>query len=191
MPLDSFSIVWDASIIPGVSLAGIPLHASAVDLEAVLSKYLTDKNSLRYRFEGAPDLCLSGYGLDERGNGGYSFSIFDDEIVSELKKGVPALSVLIRSGRVYAVKVYDFSFPGEPAHRFVYKGLLSECIGLGSLVSDILPFTSLEFDEAEEWFYTGRDYGALEVTGWGGSGGAAEPAYYSYLCNSGMIGLHV
>lgn len=86
MPLDSFSIVWDAPIIPCVSLAGIPLHASAVDLEAVLSKYLTDKNSLRYRFEGAPDLCLSGYGLDERGNGGYSFSIFDDEIVSELKK---------------------------------------------------------------------------------------------------------
>ncbi|MER0044482.1 MULTISPECIES: hypothetical protein [unclassified Pseudomonas] len=167
MPLDSFSIVWDASIIPGVSLAGIPLHASAVDLEAVLSKYLTDKNSSLYRFEGAPELCLSRYGLDDRGNGGYSFSIFDDEIVSELKKGVPALSVLIRSGRVYAVKVYDFSFPGEPAHRLVYKGLLSECIGLGSLVSDILPFTSLEFDEAEEWFYTGRDYGALEVTGWG------------------------
>ena len=129
MPLDSFSIVWDASIIPGVSLAGIPLHASAVDLEAVLSKYLTDKNSSLYRFEGAPELCLSRYGLDDRGNGGYSFSIFDDEIVSELKKGVPALSVLIRSGRVYAVKVYDFSFPGEPAHRLVYKGLLSECIG--------------------------------------------------------------
>ncbi|WNW12257.1 hypothetical protein RRX38_14260 [Pseudomonas sp. DTU_2021_1001937_2_SI_NGA_ILE_001] len=167
MPLDSFSIAWDAPIIPGVSLAGIPLHASAFDLETVLSKYLIDKNSLRYRFEGGPDLFLSGHGLDERSNGGYSFSIFDDEIVSELKKGVPALSVLIRSGRVYAVKVYDFSFPGEPAHRFVYKGLLSECIGLGSPVSDILPFTSLEFDEAEEWFYTGQDYGALEVTGWG------------------------
>lgn len=86
MPLDSFSIVWDASIIPGVSLAGIPLHASAVDLEAVLSKYLTDKNSSLYRFEGAPELCLSRYGLDDRGNGGYSFSIFDDEIGSELKK---------------------------------------------------------------------------------------------------------
>lgn len=38
MPLESFSIVWDASIIPGVSLAGIPLHASAVDLETMLSK---------------------------------------------------------------------------------------------------------------------------------------------------------
>ncbi|PKH17713.1 hypothetical protein [Pseudomonas fluorescens] len=166
-PLDNFSVVWDAPVVPGVSLAGIPLHASAVALEAVLSRYLAYKNSLRYRFEGAPDLCLNRYDLDECGNGGYSFSIFDDEIVSEFKKGTPALSILVRSGRVYAVKVYDFSFPGEPAHKFVYKGLLSECIGLGSHVSDILPFTSLEFDEAEEWFCTGRDYGALEITGWG------------------------
>ncbi|WP_256583071.1 hypothetical protein [Pseudomonas sp. HMWF032] len=167
MPLESFSVTWDAQIIPGVSLAGIPLHASAADLEAVLSRYLVDKNSLRYRFEGAPDLRLSWYGLEECGSGGYSFSLFDDEIVSEFKKGVPALSVLISGGRVCAVKVYDFSFPDEPAHRFVYKGLLSGSIGLGSLVSDILPFTGLEFDEAEEWFYTGRDYGVLEVTGWG------------------------
>lgn len=167
MSVDRFSIAWDASIIPGVSLAGIPLHASVVDLDAVLSKYLTDENSLRYRFEGAPDLWLSGYGLDECGNGGYSFSIVEDEVVGELKKGVPALSVLVRAGRVCAVKVYDFSFPGEAAHGFVYKGLLSECVGLGSLVSDILSFTSLEFDEAEEWFYTDRDYGVLEITGWG------------------------
>lgn len=168
-PLENFSVTWDAPIVPGVSLAGIPLHASAIDLEAVFSRYLIDKSSLLYRFEGAPGLCLSWYGLDECGNGGYSFSIFDDEIVSEFRKGVPALSVLIRNGKVYAVKVYDFSFPGEPEHRFVYKGLLSGGIGLGSLVSDILPFTSLEFDEAEEWFNTGRDYGALEVTGWGGA----------------------
>ncbi len=167
MPKDSFSVVWDASIIPGVSLAGIPLHASAVDLDAVLSKYLIEEKSMRYRFDGAPDLCLSLSGLDECGNGGYSFSIFHDEVVGELRKGVPALSVLIRSGRVYALKVYDFSFPGEPAHRLVYKGLWSECIGLGSLVSDILPFTSLEFSEAEEWFYTAPEYGSLEVTGWG------------------------
>lgn len=38
---------------------------------------------------------------------------------------------------------------------------------MGSLVSDLLPFTSLEFDSAEEWFYTDQDYGGLEVTGWG------------------------
>lgn len=167
MPLDYFSVVWDAPIVPGVSLAGIPLHASAVDLEAVLSRYLIDKASLRYRFEGAPDLRLNECGLDGCGKGGFSFSIFDDEIVGELKKGMPALSVLVRGGRVCAVKVYDFSFPGEPAHKFVYKGRLSGGIGLGSLVSDLLPFTGLEFDEAEEWFYTGHDYGVLEVTGWG------------------------
>lgn len=35
-------------------------------------------------------------------------------------------------------------------------------IGLGSLVSDLLPFTSLEFDSAEEWFYTDQSYGGLE-----------------------------
>lgn len=165
--LDSFSVVWDAPIIPGVSLAGIPLHASVVGLEAMLSRYLTDENSSRYSFEGSPDLRLSGYGLDECGNGGYSFSVFEDEVVGELRQGVPALSILIRNDRICAIKVYDFSFPCEPAHKFVYKGLLSGCIGLGSHVSDILPFTNLEFDEAEEWFYTGRDYGVIEVTGWG------------------------
>jgi hypothetical protein len=44
---------------------------------------------------------------------------------------------------------------------------LPEGIGLGGLVSDLLSFTALEFDEAEEWFYTDEDYGGLEVTGWG------------------------
>jgi hypothetical protein len=167
MALEVFSVVWDAPIIPGVSLAGIPLHASAVDLEAVLSRYLVDKISLRYRFERGPDLCLRGCSLDESGNGGYVFSLFDDHIVSESKKGVPALSVLIRDGRVFALKVYDFSFPGDLASEFCYRGLLSGSIGLGSPVSDVLAFTRLEFDEAEEWFYAGHNYSGLEITGWG------------------------
>lgn len=167
MELDFFSVVWDAPIIPGVSLAGIPLHASAVDLEAVFSRYLVDKISLKYRFDRGPDLCLRGCSLDESGNGGYVFSLFEDHIVSEFKKGIPALSVLVRGGRVFALKVYDFSFPGDLASEFFYKGLWSGCIGLGSPVSDVLAFTSLEFDEAEEWFYAGHDYSGLEITGWG------------------------
>ncbi|EPN31185.1 hypothetical protein A244_38005, partial [Pseudomonas syringae pv. actinidiae ICMP 18807] len=40
-------------------------------------------------------------------------------------------------------------------------------IGLGSLVSELLPYTQLEFDEAEEWFYTDDKYGEVEVTGLG------------------------
>lgn len=164
---NDFSISWVAPIVPSVSLAGIPLDVSAEVLECVLLKYLVDASSLLYKFENSPDLLLRMHGLDELGNGGYSFSLFNDAIINGLLKGTPALSIMVRVGKVYAVKVYGFSFPREPAHRFVYKGLLSECMGLGSLVSDILPFTSLEFDEAEEWFYTGCDYGAVEVTGWG------------------------
>lgn len=69
-------MVWDAPIIPGVSLAGIPLHASAADLEAVFSRYLVDKISLKYRFDRGPDLCLRGCNLDKLGDGGYVFFHF-------------------------------------------------------------------------------------------------------------------
>lgn len=46
-----------------------------------------------------------------------------------------------------ALKVYDFSFSGDLASEFFYKGLLSGRIGLGSPLSDVLALTSLEFDE--------------------------------------------
>ncbi|MCH5488897.1 hypothetical protein [Pseudomonas syringae] len=162
-----FSISWVAPIVPSVSLAGIPLDISAEVLERVLLKYLVDASSLLYKFENSPDLLLRTHGLDELGNGGYSFSLFNDAIINNLLKGTPALSIMVRAGKVYAVKVYDFSFSGEFAREFVYKGVLPAGIGLGSLVSDLLSFTSLEFDSAEEWFYTDQSYGGLEVTGWG------------------------
>lgn len=164
---EDMCVAWDAPIVPGFSLAGIPLHMDAADLETELSRYLVEGRRLRYRFEGAPDLHLSNFGLDEHGNGGYSFSIFESEVVGELRWGTPALSILVESGKVYAIKAYDFSFPGEPAHGLVYKGRLSGNIGLGSPLSEVLSLTSLEFDDAEEWFYTSCDYGVLEVSGWG------------------------
>lgn len=166
-PSDDFSISWVAPIVPPISLAGIPLGVSAEVLERVLLKYLVDAPKLLYRFENSPDLLLRIYGLDEFGDGGCSFSLFDDAIVNRLLKGTPALSILVRCGSVFAIKVYDFSFSGDSAQEFVYRGILSEGIGLGSLVSDLLPFALLEFDDAEEWFCTDCDYGGLEVTGWG------------------------
>lgn len=164
---NDFSISWVAPVVPSISLAGIPLDVCVEVLDCVLLKYLVDKSSSLYRFEGSPDLLLRVYGLDEFGNGGYSFSLFSDAVINRLLKGTPALSIMVRGGRVYAVKVFDFSFPGEAAQNFIYKGVLSEGIGLGDLVSDLLPFTSLEFYDVEEWFYTDRSYGGLEVTGWG------------------------
>jgi hypothetical protein len=162
-----FSISWLAPIVPSVSLAGIPLGVSAEVLERVLLKYLVDESSLIYKFEDSPELLLRTHGLDEFGNGGYSFSLVNDAVINRLLKGTPALSIMVRARQIYAVKVYDFSFPEEFARKFVYKGRLPAGIGLGSLVSDLLPFASLEFDCAEEWFYTDENYGGLEVTGWG------------------------
>lgn len=162
-----FSISWSAPIVPGVSLAGIPLNVGLAELEAVLANYLIDKSSSLYRFAESPDLRMARCDLDDCGNGGVSFSLFNEDMISEFKKGTPALSILIGGGRVNAVKAYDFSFPGEPANELVYKGVLPGGVGLGSLLTDILPFTSLEFDEAEEWFYTDQRYGVLEVSGWG------------------------
>ncbi|ROM33825.1 hypothetical protein BK648_23930 [Pseudomonas poae] len=133
----------------------------------MLLSYLVDENSQIYKFENAPNLLLRTHSLDVYGNGGYSFSLFDDAVINDLLKGTPALSIMIREGKVDAVKIYDFSFPGELSQEFVYKGVLPADIGLGSLVSDLLPFTTLDFDSAEEWFYTDQDYGGLEVTGWG------------------------
>jgi hypothetical protein len=162
-----FSISWVAPIVPSVSLAGIPLHVDADVLKCVLLGYLIDESNSLYRFNDSPVLRLKFYSSDESGSGGYSFALADVSVVNDLNKFIPALSVLIKGGKVYAVKVYDFSFFGERAQSLIYKGVLPEGIGLGGLVSDLLPFTTLEFDEAEEWFYTDEDYGGLEVTGWG------------------------
>lgn len=162
-----FSISWTAPIVPSISLAGIPLGASAEVLARMFLNYLVDEANQLYRFENAPSLRLITHSLDEFGNGGYSFYLFDGSVINELLKGTPALSIMIRKGKVYAVKVYDFSFPGELSQNLVYKGVLLEGIGLGDLVSNLLPFTTLDFDSAEEWFYTDQDYGGLEVTGWG------------------------
>ncbi|SHN31789.1 hypothetical protein SAMN05216593_1392 [Pseudomonas asturiensis] len=162
-----FSISWMAAILPSVSLAGIPLYVDADVLKCVLSGYLVDEKNSLYQFNDSPELRLKFHGLDENGNGGYSFVLSDASVINALKKFTPALSIMIKGGRVHAIKVYDFSFPGELAQNFIYKGVLPNGTGLGSLVSDLLPFTSLVFDSAEEWLYTDQNYGGLEVTGWG------------------------
>lgn len=152
---------------PSISIAGIPLGARVEDIECALARYLVDESKRLYQFEKSPVLMLKTYGVDERGSGGCSFSLYDDKDVNVLLKGTPALSLMFRESRVYAVKVYDFSFCGERARDFVYKGLFSEIIGLGNLVSDLLSLTCLYFDDVEEWFDIEKAHGGLEVTGWG------------------------
>lgn len=56
MSIDVNSIEWDAPILPGVSMAAIPLHAACDDLDAVVAAYLIDADARLYRFERGPDL---------------------------------------------------------------------------------------------------------------------------------------
>ena len=163
---DLFAISWGAPIVPSVSLAGVPLHVDKSVLMTVLATYMVDENRMLYQFDASPVLRLRA-DLDERGDGVLFFFVNDDYLINKFNKGIPALSVMIKDGSVYAVKAYDFSFPGEPVRNFVYKGVLPGGLGLGSLVSDLLKFTDLEFDEAEEWFYADARFGGVEITGCG------------------------
>ncbi|UFH49559.1 hypothetical protein [Pseudomonas sp. KNUC1026] len=179
-----FSISWTAPIVPSISLAGIPLGIDAEVLAHVFLNYLIDASTQLYEFENAPGLRLGTHSLDEFGNGGYSFSLFDESAINKLLKGTPALSVMIRKWRVHAVKVYDFSFPGEVLQKLVYRGLLPEGIGLGDMVSSFLAFTNLDFDSAEDWFYTDQGYGGLRGHRLGSpSGRPSRSNCYCFMCD--------
>lgn len=161
-----FVISWRAPIIPSYALAGIPIGVCRDKFESAISRYLVGDHGSIYKFDGAPILRLEIY--DKFSDRTYfHFYVHDDAVVNELKRGLPALTVMFRAGVVFAVKVYDFSFPGDLAEGLVYSGVLPGGCRLGSPVSSFLEFTSLEFDEAEEWFYADADYGGLEITGWG------------------------
>jgi hypothetical protein len=164
--MNSFSISWFAAISPGVSLAGIPLGLSEAEFESELAMYAIDDKQTLYRFEGSPVLKMA---RSEGGVGecGYIFDLFESDVISLNKRGIPALTIQLRHGEVFAIKIYDFSFPGEPANDFVYKGLLHSNIGLGSVVAELMPYTSLEFDRGEGWFVTDESFGLVEVSGWG------------------------
>ncbi|MBN5029259.1 hypothetical protein JY419_07450 [Stenotrophomonas maltophilia] len=163
MRIDVNAIEWGAPIVPGVSMAAIPLHASFGDLDAAIAAYLIDADARLYRFESGPDLRLERYGPDEHGNGGFLFSLPGGDRAGDMA----ALSITIGGGVVRALKAYALGMPWDVVARKSYRGLAVGSIGLGSLVSDFLGFTELHFDEAEEWFYSGGDYGVLEISGWG------------------------
>lgn len=164
--INDYKISWDAPIIPCRSLAGIPLNACAGALEKILSSYLINTTDKLYRFKNGPTLRLHLYSMDDNGDGGYQFRLSDEGIIHKNLKGTPALSIEVRNKKVFTLTAYNFSFPNDPASDFIYKGSLPGGVKLGSPVSDLLPLTQLEFDEGEEWFYTDRLYGEVEITGW-------------------------
>lgn len=159
-----FAISWDAPIVPGASLAGVPIGISKKSLDLVLSRYMVGSNE--YRFSRGPLLNLESYFDDESGDGILYFHLSDRSVISRFKREMPALSLMFREGRLCAIKAYDFSFQGDMAEPLIYQGRLPGDIGLGNLVVDLLNFTELEYDDNEQWFYTDEKFGVMEVTGW-------------------------
>ena len=171
-----FVISWSAPIVPSVSLAGIPLGMHVREFDVGLSQYVADEAGSLYKFVGAPGLVLDRK-IDESGEGGFAFYVADLALTnwnlyydSDKHPGVEcrALHVLVKDWEIYAVKVWMFECLAEgdkPVSS--YQGKLPQGLGLGSFVCELLPFTELQFDTAEEWFYTDNNYGGLEVFGCG------------------------
>lgn len=168
-------ISWCAPILPSVSLAGIPLGLGLEEFCSWLSRYEIDAEKGLYQFEMSPvlELTKSATEIDEV----FLFKVHDRELTNwRLYFNTPdhagadprAMGVIVRERKIHAIKVWQFENLREgDKPKNVYCGKTAVNIGLGDPLARLLAFTHLTCDEAEEWFYTGADYGGLEVTGYG------------------------
>lgn len=171
----NFVISWDAPIKPSKSMAGIPIGLDVKELDSLLTNYLDSCNKNVYVFHNSPALTL-GSSIDSEGNGVYMFTLYDRSLTNikidaQLRDDFysRALCVLLRRYKVFAVKAWAFERLNSDGDLPVnsYRGKTRENLGLYSKVSEFLDYTNLEFDEGEEWFYTDKEYGGLEVIGYG------------------------
>lgn len=169
-------ISWCAPIIPSNSIAGIPIGLEYECLKSILSKYIVDEQNELYRFDGSPTLKLEEFFIDDDGNGGYHFIVSDASLTNrdnlfELQDCFysRALHIGIRYHKVFFIKVWAFEVLNNDKSLYSYQGQTKENLGLYSKVKDFKGYSELEFDEAEEWFYTDQSYGGLEITGYGQS----------------------
>lgn len=171
-----FTISWQAPILPAKSLAGIPLMTSVAEFEMVLGRYVVDKDKMLYQFDGSPVLSMAK-GIDSNGDGGFGFAVHDRELTNwRLFFNTPehaganprALYIIVRSWKVYAVKVWLFEKykeGGRPVNS--YRGKLACNIGLGDALIDLVFHVDLEFDSEEEWYVAKGSNCGLEISGYG------------------------
>ncbi|MCG6574493.1 hypothetical protein EGM97_07230 [Pseudomonas sp. AF32] len=151
---------------------------SVAEFEMVLDRYVVDKNKMLYQFDGSPVLSMAK-GIDSNGDGGFGFAVHGRELTNwRLFFNTPehaganprALYVIVRSWKVYAVKVWMFEKykeGGRPVNS--YRGKLTCNITLGDALIDLFSCVELEFDSEEEWYVAKGIYGGLEVSGYGES----------------------
>lgn len=169
-------ISWCAPIIPSNSIAGIPIGLEHECLKSILSKYIVDAQKELYRFDGSPTLKLEESFINDDGDGYYHFVLSDASLTNrdnlfQLQDSFysRALHIGIRCHKVFFVKVWAFEVLNNHKSLYSYQGRTKENLGLYSQVKDFKVYSDLEFDEAEEWFYTDTKYGGLEITGYGQS----------------------
>lgn len=168
-------ISWAAPIVPSVSMAGIELGQSVDELVDLLSFYAVDVSNNLFKFEMSPVLQLR---RSKSGDGEiFLFSVYDRELTNwRLYFDSPdhsganprALAIVVHAGEVHSVKAWHFEkLKDGDKPRNIYSGKLMEHIGLGDFVGDLLPYVTLSYDDAEEWFYADGEFEGLEVTGYG------------------------
>ncbi|MCB8768615.1 hypothetical protein [Acinetobacter soli] len=169
-------ISWCAPIIPSNSIAGIPIGLAYEKLKTILSKYIVDEQNELYQFFNSPILKLEEFFIDDDGDGYYHFIVSDVSLTNcgnlfELQDSFysRALHIGIRCHRVFFIKVWAFEVLNNDKSIYSYQGRTEENLGLYRQVNDFKEYSELEFDEAEEWFYTDTKYGGLEITGYGQS----------------------
>ena len=168
-------VSWVAPILPSVSMAGIELGMSTEKLLNLISFYEVDSENKLYKFEMSPILKLVRSNLN--GDEIYLFNVYDKELTNwRLYFNRPdhaganprALGIVVRNDKVRSVKVWHFEKLKEGGRaKNIYRGKLPENVGLGDPLSNLLSYSKLTYDDAEEVFYADLEYGALEVTGYG------------------------
>lgn len=160
-------ISWNAPVVPGKSLAGIPLDINSDALVEALEHYRLKSASDIYQFESSPLLKRIETSLNDFVDEAYVFVLLDDSRIHKFNKGTYALGVALNNQKILEITAYNFSFPGDEVEGLVYRGRLPGGAKLGSKVSDLLAHTDLIFDDDEERFYTTEPYGLLRIDGQG------------------------
>lgn len=164
MGVEMSTFSWSAPIVPGVALAGIELGTHLEDFKDFLKVFCIDPVGGLYKFPGAPLLLLDV--ANKSGQVYFKFSVADlaltgwylqfpdsKRVLSETR----ALVVGFLDEKVFNISVWMFDYfdsLGDKKLTYSYQGCLVEGIKLGSKMDFADSFYELDFDEAEEWFYT-------------------------------------
>lgn len=139
----TYNLDWSAPIEPGSSMLGLQLGMTFADVQA-LFKFDSTSERRATGILNSPRLIV-----DSDKEGSILLRAADmDNVVYDWQN---VLVRLIFDHGVLTLMIVQFS-KGDEAYR--YQGKIFGKVGLGSQVSEMLEFAPLEYDDAEEVFYS-------------------------------------